>query len=54
MQLLATQPGVDVQEVIKNTGFELCLAATIAINPPPTDEELHLLREEIDKDRLYI
>jgi glutaconate CoA-transferase subunit B len=54
MQLLATQPGVTVQEVIENTGFELSLEETITINPPPTDQELHLLCEEIDKDRLYI
>jgi glutaconate CoA-transferase subunit B len=54
MQLLATQPGVTVQEVVDNTGFELALAETITINPAPTAEELHLLRAEIDKDRLYI
>jgi glutaconate CoA-transferase subunit B len=54
MQLLATQPGVTTQEVIDNTGFELALAETIAANPPPTPEEIHLLRNEIDKDRLYI
>ena len=54
MQLLATQPGVAIQEVIDNTGFDLALAETIVTNPPPTPEEIHLLREEIDKDRLYI
>jgi len=54
MQLLATQPNVTIQEVINNTGFDLSLAETIATNPPPTPEEIHLLREEIDKDRLYI
>jgi glutaconate CoA-transferase subunit B len=54
MQLLATQPGVRVQEVIDNTGFDLALAEIIETNPPPTPEEIHLLRNEIDKDRLYI
>lgn len=54
MLLLATQPGVTIQEVIDNTGFDLALAETIATNPPPSPEEIHLLRNEIDKDRLYI
>ena len=54
MQLLALQPGVSVEEVIENTGFELLLADEIGANPAPTQEELRLLREEVDKDKLYI
>jgi acyl CoA:acetate/3-ketoacid CoA transferase beta subunit len=54
MMLLATQPNVTVQEVIDNTGFELLIAPQIEENPPPTGEELRLLREEVDKNRLYI
>ena len=53
MQLLATQPGVTVAQVQENTGFELLLAETITENPPPTDAELRLLREEIDPEHLY-
>jgi glutaconate CoA-transferase, subunit B len=54
MVLLATQPKVTVQEVIDNTGFELLIAPRLEQNPPPTEEELRLLREEVDKNRLYI
>jgi glutaconate CoA-transferase subunit B len=54
MMLLATQPGVKVEDVIENTGFELLMADEIEENPPPTDEELRILREEVDKDKLYI
>jgi glutaconate CoA-transferase subunit B len=54
MLLLATQPGVTVEQVIENTGFELLVAETVEKNPPPTPEELRILREEVDKDRLYI
>jgi glutaconate CoA-transferase subunit B len=54
MLLLATQPGVSVEQVIENTGFELLVAEQVEENPPPTGEELRLLREEIDQDRLYI
>lgn len=54
MQLLATQPGVTVEQVVENTGFELLLADEIESNPGPSAEELRLLREEVDRDRLYI
>ncbi|MCK5635093.1 MAG: CoA-transferase subunit beta [Anaerolineales bacterium] len=54
MMLHATQPGVTIDDVIENTGFELLLADEIEAYPPPTDEELRILREEVDKDRLYI
>ncbi|GAB4407607.1 MAG: CoA-transferase subunit beta [Anaerolineales bacterium] len=54
MKLLAVHPGVTVEQVIQNTGFELLLADRIEETPPPTDEELRLLREEIDPHHLYI
>jgi glutaconate CoA-transferase subunit B len=54
MMLLATQPGVSVEDVIENTGFDLVIAEQVESNPPPTEEELQLLRGEIDQDGLYI
>jgi glutaconate CoA-transferase subunit B len=54
MRLLNTQPGVTVQEVVENTGFELLIAPDVTENPPPSDEELRVLREDVDKDRFYI
>lgn len=54
MMLLATQPGADVEQVIENTGFELLMADAIEENPPPTEEELRILRDEVDRDRFYI
>lgn len=54
MKLLAVHPGVTVEQVIQNTGFELLLADRIEETPPPTAEELRLLREEIDPQHLYI
>ena len=54
MMLLATQPGVTVEQVVDNTGFELALAEKVEQAAPPAPEELRLLREEIDRDRLYI
>jgi len=54
MMLLATQPGVTIEQVVDNTGFELALAEKVEQAAPPAPEELRLLREEIDRDRLYI
>lgn len=54
MMLLATQPGVTVEQVIDNTGFDLALAEKVEQAAPPAPEELRLLRDEIDRDRLYI
>ena len=54
MMLLATQPGVSVEQVLENTGFELEMADEIESSPPPSEEELRILRDEVDKDKLYI
>jgi len=54
MKLLATNPGVTVQQVVENTGFELIIPDKVGINEPPSDKELTLLRNEIDPGRLYI
>ena len=54
MMLLSTQPGVEVEEVLENTGFDLEISDKVENNEPPTAEELRILREEVDKERLYI
>ena len=54
MMLLATQPDVTVEEVLENTGFELLLAEEVEENPPPSEEELKILRDEVDKEKFYI
>jgi len=54
MMLLETQPGVSTEQVLENTGFELLVAGKIGQNPPPNDDELRVLREEVDKEKFYI
>jgi glutaconate CoA-transferase subunit B len=54
MELLAVNPGVTVEQVVENTGFELTIPADVGENGPPTPDELQLLRKEIDPHRLYI
>ena len=53
MKLLALQPGVTAEEVQAKTGFDLIIPNQVAVNDGPTDDELRLLREEIDPDHLY-
>jgi len=54
MLLLQTQPGISTAQVLDNTGFELLVAAEVTENPPPTEAELCVLRDEVDKNRYYI
>jgi glutaconate CoA-transferase subunit B len=55
MTLLATHPGVTVEEVMDNTGFDLLIPPEgVGVNDPPTAEELRILREEVDPERIYI
>jgi len=54
MMLLQTQPGIKIEHVLENTGFDLLVAEDVTDNPPPTDEELHILRDEVDKTKFYI
>lgn len=54
MTLLAIHPGVTVQQVLANTEFEMLVAAKVTVNEPPSPEELRILREEVDPDKLYI
>lgn len=48
MRLTSTHPGVTVDDVRKKTGFELEVAPDLRETPPPSSEELRLLREVID------
>lgn len=54
MMLLSVHPGVSVNEVLNNTCFDLRIPEKIDTTLPPTDEELKLLREEIDPSGIVI
>ncbi len=48
MRLTSYHPGVTVGRIQAKTGFELMIAPDVTETPPPTAEELRLLRDEID------
>jgi glutaconate CoA-transferase, subunit B len=53
MQLVSVHPGVTVEQVQEATGFELLLPdGDVPETTAPTDEQVRLLREEIDPDGL--
>ena len=52
MQIVALHPGVTIEQVRANTGFELEVAAEVATTEPPTQQELAVLRH-LDPERLY-
>jgi glutaconate CoA-transferase subunit B len=54
MTLAALHPGVSVEQVRDQTGWALDVTATPASTPPPTSEELRLLREELDPEGAYL
>lgn len=54
MKLLSIHPGVELNDVLKNTGFELLMDKDIPETELPTKEELDLLRNVIDPDGIFI
>ncbi|MGL4550177.1 MAG: CoA-transferase subunit beta [Gemmataceae bacterium] len=54
MQILTLHPGVTIDRVRANTGFPIDAVADVGQTPPPGDEELRILREEVDPLRYVI
>jgi len=48
MRLLSVHPGVTVDEVVANTGFELVIEGDVPETRLPSEEELRIIREKID------
>lgn len=48
MTLLSVHPGVIVDQLKANTGFELIMSNKVNVTEPPTKKELEILRTEID------
>lgn len=48
MRLRSLHPGVTVDEVVENTGFELVIPDDVGASRLPTDEELTIIRDVLD------
>jgi acyl CoA:acetate/3-ketoacid CoA transferase beta subunit len=50
MRLRSVHPGVDVEDVLGATGFDLVVPADVPVSRLPTPEELRLIRDVIDPE----
>ena len=53
MKLISVHPGVTIEQVKENTGFDLIIPEDVTISPAPTEEELSALKQ-IDPDGIII
>ncbi len=54
LTLTALHPGKSVEQARENTGWDLKVAADLRVTDPPTGEELHILREDLDPEGIYL
>ena len=54
LTLTALHPGASVEQVRANTGWAIKIAPELALTAPPTDEELRILRTELDPEGIYL
>jgi glutaconate CoA-transferase subunit B len=52
--LAALHPGITVEMVRENTGWDLKCFNQIEVTEPPNDEELRILREELDPEGIHL
>lgn len=54
MKVESLHPGVTVGDVIQNTGFGLLFSDPLPVTREPSEEELRILREEVDPEGVII
>ncbi len=52
VRLISVHPGVSVDEVVENTGFELSIPADVPVTREPTESELMIIRNVLDPKNL--
>ncbi|MCI0380182.1 MAG: 3-oxoacid CoA-transferase [Gemmataceae bacterium] len=54
MEVISLHPGVTLDQVRQNTSFEVGVREPLQTTKPPTEQELKILREEVDPHRYII
>ena len=54
MVLTSLHPGCTVEQVKENTGWDLRISPQLTTTEAPTDEELRIIREDLDPSHLFI
>lgn len=52
--LTSLHSGCTVEQVRENTGWDVRISSQLTTTAPPTDEELRLIREDLDPSHLFI
>jgi glutaconate CoA-transferase subunit B len=53
MTLMTLHPGIAIDDVRENTGWDPQVSADLGETPPPSEEELRLIRDELDPGGVY-
>jgi glutaconate CoA-transferase subunit B len=53
MRLDSLHPGATIEAVRETIGWDVKVAPQVAATPPPTADELRLIREELDPGGAY-
>ncbi|MCI0519240.1 MAG: 3-oxoacid CoA-transferase [Chloroflexi bacterium] len=54
MMVESLHPGVSVEDIRANTGFAMLFAEEVTLTPEPSDEELAILRTQVDPQGIII
>lgn len=54
LSLTAIHPGINVELVCQNTGWNLNVILPLRVTQPPTARELEILREDLDPHAIYL
>jgi glutaconate CoA-transferase subunit B len=53
MYLASLHPGATVEQVRNNTSWGIRIPQDVATTPPPTDDEMDLIRKDLDPEGIY-
>ncbi len=54
MRLVSVHPGVSVERVKENTGFDLVIPEKVPETERPTEQEVDMIRNQIDPNGIYL
>ena len=54
MEVLSLHPGVSIDDVKSKTGFAVDASSELVETPPPTGQELDVLRHDVDPEKVVI
>jgi len=54
MVLVSLHPGVTLEKVRENTGWDVKAAPSLGETPPPTPEEIRIIRNELDPQGIFL